>query len=85
MNAFKIPTLIFFPDVIVIIIITILQEYHPMRRSRCFTVPPLSQEILAKTHINGERKTIYSVNGDSYTGEWKDNKKHGRIEYFLYF
>ena len=25
----------------------------------------------------GIRHTIYSVNGDQYTGEWLDNKKHG--------
>ncbi|KAL5963221.1 MORN repeat-containing protein 3 [Taenia solium] len=49
-----------------------------MTKNRCPLTPFLSQEILAKTHLNGVRKTIYSVNGDSYTGEWKDNKKHGR-------
>lgn len=27
----------------------------------------------------GPRKTIYSVNGDSYTGEWKNDKKHGKF------
>ena len=52
-----------------------------MRRTRCYTAPSLAQEVLAKTRINGVRKTIYSVNGDSYTGEWKDNKKHGKIDY----
>lgn len=50
-----------------------------MIKNRCPLTASLSQEILAKTSLNGVRKTIYSVNGDSYTGEWKDNKKHGRI------
>ena len=27
---------------------------------------------------NGLRHTVYSVNGDQYTGEWQDNKKHGK-------
>nr|CUU98553.1 hypothetical transcript [Hymenolepis microstoma] len=45
---------------------------------RCgFSTAPNKKE-LAKTHQNGGRKCIYSVNGDSYTGEWKDDKKHGR-------
>ena len=26
----------------------------------------------------GLRAPITAVNGDVYTGEWKDNKKHGR-------
>lgn len=31
----------------------------------------------------GVRHTVYSVNGDQYTGEWLDNKKDGK--YVLYF
>ena len=27
----------------------------------------------------GFRNTVYSVNGDEYTGEWLDNLKHGRL------
>ena len=27
----------------------------------------------------GIRHTVYSVNGDQYTGEWLDNKKDGKI------
>ena len=27
----------------------------------------------------GIRNTVYSVNGDQYTGEWLDNKKDGRL------
>ena len=26
----------------------------------------------------GFRHTVYSVNGDQYTGEWLDNLKHGK-------
>lgn len=29
----------------------------------------------------GIRHTVYSVNGDQYTGEWLDNKKHGKGTY----
>lgn len=28
---------------------------------------------------NGLKNTVYTVNGDEYTGEWRDNKKHGKI------
>lgn len=49
-----------------------------MIKNKCPLLTSLSQEILEKTRLNGVRKTVYSVNGDSYTGEWKDNKKHGR-------
>ncbi|VDD81004.1 unnamed protein product [Mesocestoides corti] len=49
-----------------------------MQKSRCPVITPISQEILAKSRLNGARKAIYSVNGDTYIGEWKDNKKHGR-------
>ncbi|XP_059844180.1 MORN repeat-containing protein 3 isoform X2 [Hypanus sabinus] len=27
---------------------------------------------------NGLKSTVYTVNGDEYTGEWRDNKKHGK-------
>lgn len=27
---------------------------------------------------NGLKNTVYTVNGDEYTGEWRDNKKHGK-------
>ncbi|VUZ46790.1 unnamed protein product [Hymenolepis diminuta] len=46
-------------------------------RKYIFSTSP-TEEKLAKSRTNGARKCIYSVNGDSYTGEWKDNKKHGR-------
>lgn len=26
----------------------------------------------------GVRAPVYAVNGDVYTGEWSDNKKHGK-------
>ncbi|XP_007900422.2 MORN repeat-containing protein 3 [Callorhinchus milii] len=31
-----------------------------------------------KAQKNGLKRTVYSVNGDEYTGEWRDNKKHGK-------
>ncbi|VDM32884.1 unnamed protein product [Hydatigera taeniaeformis] len=55
-----------------------------MIKNWCLLTPSRSQEILAKTRLNGIRKTIYSVNGDSYTGEWKDNKKHGTFPSYGY-
>lgn len=34
----------------------------------------------------GVRHTVYSVNGDQYTGEWLDNKKDGKCNFrFIYF
>lgn len=30
-----------------------------------------------KAQKKGVRHTVYSVNGDQYTGEWLDNKKDG--------
>ncbi|VEL30736.1 unnamed protein product [Protopolystoma xenopodis] len=32
-----------------------------------------------KANKNGLRSTFYSVNKDEYTGEWKNNKRHGNI------
>lgn len=49
-----------------------------MEKFKCPFSKPLFEEIVAKTHINGIQRTVYSVNGDSYTGEWKNDKKHGR-------
>lgn len=31
-----------------------------------------------KAQISGLRHTIYSISGNAYTGEWQDNKKHGK-------
>ncbi|XP_069820112.1 MORN repeat-containing protein 3 [Dendropsophus ebraccatus] len=31
-----------------------------------------------KAQKSGLRHTVYSVNGDQYTGEWLNNKKHGK-------
>ena len=28
----------------------------------------------------GVRAPVYAVNGDVYTGEWSDNKKHGKTD-----
>ncbi len=39
---------------------------------------PLWKEWDYKAQKKGIRHTVYSVNGDEYTGEWLDNKKHGR-------
>lgn len=37
------------------------------------------KEMLLKTLLSGQRRTIFSVNGDSYCGEWKDSFKHGNF------
>lgn len=31
----------------------------------------------------GVRHTVYSVNGDQYTGEWLDNKKDGKYNFLF--
>ena len=38
---------------------------------------PLWKEWDHKAQKKGIRNTVYSVNGDHYTGEWLENKKHG--------
>ncbi|KAM4635180.1 MORN repeat-containing protein 3 [Polymixia lowei] len=39
---------------------------------------PLAKLWDSKVHKCGLRHTVYSVNGNEYTGEWLDNKKHGK-------
>ncbi|XP_061783068.1 MORN repeat-containing protein 3 [Nerophis lumbriciformis] len=39
--------------------------------------PPRSTLLENRSKKCGPRVTVYSVNGDEYTGEWLDNKKHG--------
>lgn len=36
-----------------------------------------------KSQINGLRNTVFFANGDEYTGEWFNNKKHGEVSLFL--
>ena len=43
---------------------------------------PLWRDWDEKAQKKGVRSTVYSVNGDEYTGEWLDNKKHGKFLYF---
>jgi hypothetical protein len=38
-----------------------------------------------KANKRGIRHTVFSVNGDEYTGEWLNNKKHGYKFFFLYY
>lgn len=42
---------------------------------------PLWKEWDKKADKQGLRHTVYSVNGDEFTGEWQGNKKHGRGTY----
>ncbi|XP_013403272.1 MORN repeat-containing protein 3-like [Lingula anatina] len=42
---------------------------------------PLWKDWDYKAQKKGIRHTVYSVNGDEYTGEWLDNKKHGKGTY----
>lgn len=42
---------------------------------------PLWKEHDYKAQKKGFRNTVYSVNGDEYTGEWLDNLKHGKGTY----
>ncbi|KAM5311665.1 MORN repeat-containing protein 3 isoform 2-T2 [Glossophaga mutica] len=39
---------------------------------------PLWKEWDQKAQKNGLRHQVYSVSGDCYVGEWKDNTKHGK-------
>ena len=41
------------------------------------TREPPWKEWDKKAQKSGERKTVYSVNGDQYIGDWRDNKKNG--------
>ena len=47
-------------------------------------VQPLWKEWDQKAQKKGIRNTVYSVNGDHYTGEWLQNKKHGIIILAIY-
>lgn len=38
---------------------------------------PLWKKWDHKAQKTGVHKTVYLVNGDEYTGEWKDNKRNG--------
>ncbi|XP_016415839.1 MORN repeat-containing protein 3-like [Sinocyclocheilus rhinocerous] len=42
------------------------------------TTEPLVKLWDKKAQKCGPHHTVYSVNGDQYTGEWMDNKKHGK-------
>ncbi|BHF61213.1 MORN repeat-containing protein 3 [Sparganum proliferum] len=52
-----------------------------MNKSKCNKAKSFVGENIEKAKTNGLRCTIYSVNGDQYTGEWKNNKKHGQGQY----
>lgn len=41
---------------------------------------PLWKEWDKAAQKEGVRAPVYAVNGDVYTGEWSDNKKHGESE-----
>ena len=54
-----------------------------------FLHEPKSREPLWKewdylAQKKGVRNTVYSVNGDEYTGEWLDNKKDGELMLLLF-
>lgn len=36
-----------------------------------------------KSQINGLRNTVFFANGNEYTGEWLNNKKHGKVSLSL--
>ena len=38
---------------------------------------PLWKDWDYKAQKKGVHHTVYSVNGDQYTGEWNDNQKNG--------
>lgn len=55
--------------------LTTAMQYLKTQKSQ-----PLSQLWHIKTQRCGLRHTVYSASGDEYTGEWLDNKKHGKME-----
>ena len=44
---------------------------------------PLWKEWDKAAQKEGVRTPVYAVNGDVYTGEWSDNKKHGEIPTYI--
>lgn len=42
------------------------------------TSPPLSTLLDIKSQKCGLRHTVFSASGNEYTGEWQNNKKHGK-------
>ena len=43
---------------------------------------PLWKDWNYKADKKGVRHTVYSVNGDAYTGEWNANKKDGKQQIY---
>ena len=45
--------------------------------------PPKTHQLWKKNDYRAQKKgirnTIYSINGDEYTGEWLNNMKHGKL------
>ena len=65
----------------------IIQSWEFSRRFLLCTMPltkipkkrePLWKEWNYNADKRGVRSTVYSVNGDQYTGEWENNKKNGK-------
>lgn len=46
---------------------------------------PLSTLLDIKSQKCGLRRTVFSINGNEYTGEWQDSKKHGEILFSVSF
>lgn len=44
------------------------------------TREPLWKEWDYKAQKKGVHHTVYSVNGDEYTGDWSNNKKDGELQ-----
>lgn len=40
-------------------------------------------KLQLKSQINGLRGAVFSADGDEYTGEWLNNKKHGEVSLFV--
>ena len=64
-----------------------IQSWEFLRRYLLCTMPltkipkkrePLWKECNYNADKRGVRSTVYSVNGDQYTGEWESNKKNGK-------
>ena len=70
---------------VVVATIKILKEAHcEIPKSMPILKAPKKRQPLWKewdkaAQKEGVRAPVYAVNGDVYTGEWSDNKKHGGI------
>ena len=70
---------------VVIVTVFLLKEAHLWDDAMPIVKVPKKRQPLWKewdkaAQKEGVRAPVYAVNGDVYTGEWSDNKKHGIVD-----